>query len=140
MSEPDALTSLSITWTKNKDEFNITWSDGLSDGGRAIIDYTIYSDEGKGDFTSFDTVKTQYYVGLVAKFNFALNTKYAFKVSARNSVGMSNLSPSLLYKTERPTAVDNQPVIRPPPRIVEPEPKKPADYQCTFYEHRDYRG
>ncbi len=83
------------------------------------------------------TEKTQYYVGIANKFNLTFDAKYTFKVSARNSIGNSNLSSSVTFKTDKPTASDTQVLINPPPRKVEPPPKKPIDYECRFYEKRD---
>jgi len=41
--------------------YNITWRDGLLDGGRKINNYSIYSVQGKGDFKLLGTFKKQYY-------------------------------------------------------------------------------
>jgi hypothetical protein len=64
-----------------------TWSDGASDGGSPVIDYTVYYDQGSDSFVLLESsVTTQFYQTTVA---LSPGTTYKFKVTARNSVGSS---------------------------------------------------
>ena len=48
---PDAPISLANEdTTTSATKIKFTWSDGASNGGSSIIDYTIYYDQGNGNF------------------------------------------------------------------------------------------
>jgi hypothetical protein len=64
-----------------------TWSDGASDGGSPVIDYTVYYDQGINSLIMLDTgIINQYYQTTI---DITPGTFYKFKVTSRNSVGNS---------------------------------------------------
>jgi hypothetical protein len=70
-----------------------TWSDGLSDGGSPVIDYTVYYDQGSNTFVELESgVTSQFYLTSVT---LNAGTTYVFKVQARNSVGFGSDSAEL---------------------------------------------
>ena len=72
-----------------------TWSEGVNNGGTAVIDYAVYFDQGLGT-NSFvllaSGVTEKAYVTTVALTS---GTFYQFKVKARNVVGSSEFSLAL---------------------------------------------
>jgi hypothetical protein len=71
----------------------ITWSDGVSNGGTAVIDYRVSYDQSIGTFVDLDSgIATQSYTTTVILTPGAF---YLFRVEARNSVGFSEVSSSL---------------------------------------------
>ena len=136
MRAPDSPTSLNITRSNSKTVYNITWRDGLLDGGRKINNYSIYSVKGKGDYQLLGTFKKQYYE--VSAADLSPDTMYSFKVSARNSIGESNLTESVSFKTDRPTALDIPDLKPPAPQFV--EKIDPKEFECTFFENSYYGG
>jgi hypothetical protein len=85
---PDAPVSLTNDPSTTIDTvIRFTWSDGASDGGSPVIDYTVYYDQGSDSFVLLEnSVTTQYYQTTVT---LSPGTTYKFKVTARNSVGSS---------------------------------------------------
>jgi hypothetical protein len=82
---PISLANDILTTTDTTIRF--TWSDGSSDGGNAVIDYTIFYDQGTNTFVELEVgVTTQYYLTSVTLI---AGTTYIFKVQSRNSVGFS---------------------------------------------------
>jgi hypothetical protein len=69
---------------------SFTWSDGLSDGGAAVIDYRIYYDQSTGTWTELDAGITQ--KSYTTTISLTQGHTYAFKVQARNTVGYGELS------------------------------------------------
>lgn len=64
-----------------------TWNDGASNGGSLVIDYTVYYDQGVGDFIQLEAgVTTKSYTTSVTLI---ADKIYSFKVTARNTVGSS---------------------------------------------------
>jgi hypothetical protein len=88
---PDAPLLLKKDITSNEYLIKLTWSDGASDGGSSIIDYIVYYDQGIGNFIELAT-------GVLVKeittssVTLIPGQSYAFKVKARNSVGLSQES------------------------------------------------
>lgn len=90
----DAPISLANDATTTTDTvIRFTWSDGSSDGGSSVIDYTVFYDQGTSTFVQLEaSVTTQYYSTSVT---LSAGTTYVFKVQARNSVGYSSDSAEL---------------------------------------------
>jgi hypothetical protein len=86
---PDAPISLANDPLTTTDiVIRFTWSDGISDGGIAIIDYTVYYDQGTSAFIELEAgVTTQFYQ---TSITLSAGTTYVFKVQARNSIGFSS--------------------------------------------------
>lgn len=119
---PDAPVSLvndpSVT---DDDKIKFDWVDGASDGGDAVIDFTIYYDQGtgtgewvilepgvieyqEGDGTSTfvfleEGVPTRYYTTTVT---LEKGVTYAFMVRARNTVGLSLYSEPISILVAQP--------------------------------------
>jgi hypothetical protein len=88
---PISLTNDPSTTTDSVIRF--TWSDGSSDGGSSVIDYTVFYDQGTSTFVELESsVTTQFYLTSVT---LSAGTTYAFKVQARNTVGFSSDSSEL---------------------------------------------
>jgi hypothetical protein len=88
---PISLANDPLTTTDTVIRF--TWSDGSSDGGSPVIDYTVYYDQGSSTYVELEAgVTTQYYLTSVT---LSAGTTYVFKVQARNSVGLSGDSVEL---------------------------------------------
>jgi hypothetical protein len=57
---PISLANDPLTTTDTVIRF--TWSDGSSDGGTSVIDYTVYYDQGSSTFVELESgVLTEYY-------------------------------------------------------------------------------
>jgi hypothetical protein len=70
-----------------------TWSDGSSDGGTVVVDYTVYYDQGTNTFVELEAgVTSQFYLTSVT---LSAGTTYVFKVQVRNTVGYSSDSAEL---------------------------------------------
>jgi hypothetical protein len=91
---PDAPISLANDQTTTTDlVIRFTWSEGASNGGSALIDYSVYYDQGTANYELLESgVTTSYYLTTVA---LTPGTTYAFKVQARNSVNFSEDSAEL---------------------------------------------
>jgi hypothetical protein len=88
---PISLANDPLTTTDTVIRF--TWSDGSSDGGSPVIDYTVYYDQGSNTYVELEAgVTTQYYLTSVT---LSAGTTYVFKVQAKNSVGFSSDSAEL---------------------------------------------
>lgn len=63
-----------------------TWTEGLSNGGVAVIDYSVYYDQGISNFVVLDSAvtATEYVFNTVTA-----GVTYVFKITARNTVGSS---------------------------------------------------
>jgi hypothetical protein len=74
-----------------------TWSDGISEGGSAIIDYRITYDQGIDNWVVLvsNIVPKSYQTTITL----TPDTTYKYKVEARNSVGFSVLSDELTLLT-----------------------------------------
>lgn len=72
----------------NANQIGITWSPGISNGGRPILDYKIWYDQGTNSYTSFAVVTTTSYTLL----SLTPGNTYKIKIQARNSVGYSSFS------------------------------------------------
>lgn len=88
---PDAPVSLvNELDTTTASQIKISWSDGLSNGGAAIIDYRVSYDQSSGEFVVLESgIVDQDYTTSVALTPGAF---YLFTVEARNSVGFSEPS------------------------------------------------
>lgn len=76
-------------------QIKLYWEEGPINGGLTVEDYTIYYDNGTGDgvFVELESgVPTSFYTTTAALTN---NVYYTFKVTARNDVGSSLLSPQI---------------------------------------------
>ena len=92
---PDAPVSLFNDPTITTDKLiRFTWSDGLSNGGTAIIDYTVLYDQGSNSFVQLAAGVTNRYYQTTANLLTA-GVTYVFKVKARTSVGLSEDSASV---------------------------------------------
>jgi hypothetical protein len=91
---PDAPINLANDPLTTTDSIiRLTWSDGASDGGTAVIDYSVYYDQGTDNYVLLDAaVLNQYYVTSVT---LTPGVIYSFKVTARNSVGSGDQSVAL---------------------------------------------
>ena len=69
-----------------------TWSQGVSTGGRPILDYRVWYDQGLDDWQMITTVPTASYE---TTFMIISGQTYKFKVEARNEVGYSPFSDEL---------------------------------------------
>jgi hypothetical protein len=68
-------------------QIGFTWSTGVSTGGRPILDYRIFYDQGMGNWVELaPTVPEKEYVTQVSIIS---GQTYKFKVQARNEVGYS---------------------------------------------------
>ena len=67
-----------------------TWSQGLSNGGTEVIDYNVYYDQGLDNFMLLAEKLTASYFTTAATL--IPGVTYSFKVTARNTVGMSDYS------------------------------------------------
>lgn len=76
----------------------LTWQPGPSDGGSAVIDYTVYYSLEGADFIAFDPVTTTSYTTTIALVPGGV---YVFKITARNSVGSSLDSTTVTIKAAR---------------------------------------
>jgi hypothetical protein len=76
---PDAPISLANDPLVTTDTvIRFTWSDGSSDGGSSVIDYTVYYDQGTSTFVQLeDGVTSQFYLTSVT---LSAGTTYVFKV------------------------------------------------------------
>jgi hypothetical protein len=78
---PDAPVDLANDPTTTTDTvIRFTWNDGASDGGTAVIDYSVYYDQGTGSGTFVlleSNVPTAYYLTTVT---LTAGTTYTFKV------------------------------------------------------------
>ena len=66
----------------------INWSPGISDGGRPILDYKIWYDQGSSIYTTLATVTTNSYTST----GLTPGNTYRLKIQSRNSVGFSPFS------------------------------------------------
>jgi hypothetical protein len=89
--KPDAPIELAKDELISDDkQIKITWKTGLSNGGSPISNYTVYYDEGVGDFIELITgVKGLEYTTTEP---LSPGLTYNFKVSAKNSIGESLFS------------------------------------------------
>lgn len=91
---PDAPVNLANDVSVTSDSvIGFTWSDGLSNGGQAILDYRVSFDLSTGNYVELAS-------GVTNRFYTTTNTlvagqTYRFKVEARNSVGYSAYSQEL---------------------------------------------
>lgn len=69
-------------------EIGLTWSAGVSDGGRPVEDYKVWYDQGTNIYTDLAVVVDDFYL---AESLVPGNT-YKFKIQSRNSVGYSPFS------------------------------------------------
>jgi hypothetical protein len=87
---PDAPINLNNDATTTDDiVIRFTWSQGASNGGASVIDYSIFYDQAVDDFIYLDTVTTRSYLTTVTLIP---GETYKFKVTARNTVGSSQES------------------------------------------------
>ena len=69
----------------------LNWSDGLSDGGSAIIDYRVSMAVSGAEYSEMGTVTSKSFVATSLTFG----VSYDFKVEARNQFGYSSFSDSI---------------------------------------------
>jgi hypothetical protein len=88
---PDAPISLANNPTiTNKVAIGITWADGISDGGAAVIDYRISYDQSTGNYIVLESgITTKTYTTTVTLTS---GRTYKFKIESRNTVGYSSMS------------------------------------------------
>jgi hypothetical protein len=91
---PDSPVSLannpSVT---SKSVIGITWNDGSSDGGTAVIDYRISYDQSTGNYIILESgITTKTYTTTVTLTS---GRTYKFKIESRNTVGYSSMSTEL---------------------------------------------
>jgi len=92
---PDAPVSLFNDPTTTTDKLiRFTWSDGLSNGGTPIIDYTVLYNQGSNSFVQLAAGVTNRYYQTTANL-LTSGVTYVFKVKARTSVGLSEDSASV---------------------------------------------
>lgn len=93
LTNPDAPVNLAeVSALRAADAITIRWEDGVSDGGIAVIDYRLSSDQSIGSFVvvTDGITSTQYTVtGLLA------GETYQFKIESRNSYGYSIYSDTI---------------------------------------------
>lgn len=85
---PDSVISLLNNPTITSDSvIGISWSDGPSNGGKAIIDYRIWYDQSIGNYVILaEHVTNKFYTTQVPLLK---GKTYRFKIQAENSVGYS---------------------------------------------------
>ena len=88
---PDAPISLinNAELTSNL-KIGLTWSNGVSNGGSAVLDYSVYYDQGTDNFVLLNNAVTS--PSYLTTVTLTAGTTYKFKVTARNSVGTSSFS------------------------------------------------
>jgi hypothetical protein len=69
-------------------QIGLTWSEGISDGGKEVEDYRIWYDSGTNTYTELVTVTDTFYTAE----SLTPGNTYKFKVQSRNSVGYSPFS------------------------------------------------
>ena len=91
LAKPDAPVNLKTDKTVNTDsQLSISWQEGLSNGGDAVTQYTVYCDQGRNAWVSVaQTGRILYYV---TDFAVVAGKTYKFKVTATNFVGTSDFS------------------------------------------------
>jgi len=70
----------------------MTWQDGASNGGTAIVDYEIWYDQATDDYVSLVTGLTERHYTVAGLYS---GSTYTFKVRARNAVGYGEFSTEL---------------------------------------------
>jgi len=71
-------------------KIGLLWQDGVSNGGKLVIDYVVSSDQSIGEWIDMVYgVETQSYT---TTFPVLAGATYLFKVRSRNSVGLSDYS------------------------------------------------
>jgi hypothetical protein len=74
-------------------QITFSWSDGIEDGGSAVIDYKIsYSENG----STYSTLETGITIQSYTAISLTPGNIYGLKVSSRNSFGYSALSKEVL--------------------------------------------
>lgn len=87
----------------------ITWEEGVSNGGSPVLDYTLFYDQGKGSWVQLVQGVTDlfYQTGITL----TADSVYSFKVRARNSIGNSYQSRELKVRAaaipDSPTSIHN---------------------------------
>jgi hypothetical protein len=111
---PDAPINLANDPTvTDASTIRFTWTEGLSNGGTAVIDFDVYYDQGTGTWVTLaEEVSSPEYqtsVTLVA------NTIYSFKLTAKNTVGDSLVSDIISIRAaeipDAPLTLSNVPGI-----------------------------
>ena len=69
-------------------QIGLTWFEGISDGGKPVLDYRIWYDAGINSYTVLAVVTDTSYTAT----SLTPGTTYKFKVQSRNSVGYSPFS------------------------------------------------
>jgi hypothetical protein len=90
VTNPDAPLNLAdVPLVTSGTQIGLSWTDGLANGGGAVLDYRISSAEITGSYSVLATnVLTKSYTAL----GLTAGTSYKFKVEARNSYGYSTAS------------------------------------------------
>ena len=88
---PDSPSQLlNLPEVTSANQIGITWTDGKSDGGAAVIDYRIQYDQSTGTWIELASgIQVKYYTTTVSLIQGHL---YSFKVQSRNSVGYGEFS------------------------------------------------
>ena len=78
-SEPDAPINLANDAdTTNDSQVRFTWSQGSNNGGTTVIDYSVFYDQGNGNFILLEAgVTTEYYLTTTT---LTVGQTYSFKV------------------------------------------------------------
>lgn len=66
----------------------LTWQEGVSNGGKPILDYKVWYDQGTSSYVALTTVTSESYTAT----GLTPGNTYKFKVQSRNSVGYSTYS------------------------------------------------
>lgn len=65
----------------------LSWEEGLSNGSSSVLNFDVYYDQSSGNWVLLEAeVATMYYTTTVS---LTAGNNYSFKVTARNSVGVS---------------------------------------------------
>lgn len=88
-----------------------TWTDGASDGGSPVLDYSVYWDNAGSEFVLLASQFVEQYYMTTATLT--PGAFYKFKVTSRNSVGDSQMSAEIeilaATKPDAPTNLVNDP-------------------------------
>jgi hypothetical protein len=92
-----------------ENQIGLKWIDGVSDGGTAIIDYSVWYDQGNSG--SFIELQSGILENTYTAIGLTPGVTYNFKVTARNSVGFSPYSPEVSILAAQPADKPSPPSV-----------------------------
>lgn len=101
LTKPDAPNTLAnVPAQTSASQISITWLKGAAEGGTPVIDYSVWFDQGNGNYIIFQSgvLPTSYITTALT-----MGTSYKFKVKARNAFGFSDFSNEVtILQAEKP--------------------------------------